>query len=238
MRTLRWMIVLPLLLLTFAPARAAAYTNADYAFTIDLPDDWSQLSSADVQAATRALSPDPDLHCFTGFMRPDSTVLLLSTTAYPDSATYDHVTPLQIQQLAAQLTAVNSAEFRTATSPATPAMGTGTTRQVVWFTQPPGFAVDYHAVNNENRSHSIAYMGRDRLVMLHFFTTTINYPFVKHSLDDIAATFHYDSRETLGLQTTYATPGDYTTWGLYGFVAFGLLVAAYILRYLFKRKAY
>jgi len=221
-----------------AAARAEIVTDPDNAFPIDLPDDWTPLGPADVLSATQSLSSDPDLHCFAGFTRGDAGVLLLSATPYPESRSYPHVTVLQIQQLANELSGIRMGEFRAATSPATPPMGAGASRQLTCFTQPPGFAIDYQQLSQNTRSHSVAFMGQNRLVMLHFFMAPLDYPFTKRSMDEIASSFRFDRREALPLQTTFNTPGDYTTWGLYGFVAFALLVAAYIIRYLFKRKAY
>ena len=238
MPALRWMVCLALLLLAAAAARAETFTNADNAFSLELPDDWSPLDPADVPSATQALSPDAGLHCFAGFTRGNTGVLLISATPYPESRSYSHATVLQIQQLAAELTGALIGEFRSSDTPATPAMGAGAVRQITCFTQPPGFAVDYQQVKKDMRSHSVAFMGQNRLVMLHFFMTPLDYPFTKRSMDEIAASFHFDRREALPLQTTFASPDDYTAYGTYGFTAFALLVAAWIVRYLFKRKAY
>ena len=239
MHPLRWMVCLTLLLLgTAATLRAETFSDADNAFSIELPDDWSQIDSADVSSTTQTYSPDSDLRCFAGFTRGNAAVLLLSATSYPEARSYPHVSVLQIQQLAAELTGTVIGEFRAADTPATPAMGTGVIRQITCFTQPPGFAIDYQQLAKDQRSHSVAFMGQNRLVMLHFFMKPVDYPFNKRSMDEIANSFHFDRRQALPLKTTFASPDDYTAYGTYAFTAFALLAAAWIVRYLFKRQAY
>jgi hypothetical protein len=236
-------LVRPILALLFlfaaASARAATtYSDSDHGFSIDLPPEWYALDLSDVAFAVQNFSPDPNLRCFAGFRYSDTVTLCLSSTEYPRLATYSTVTFNQIQQIASELTQIDPAEFRTATRPAVTNIGIGAIRQIVCFSRPPGFVVDYQNEQLETRSHSVAFIGRDRLLTLHFFLRPADYPAQKDAIDSIAGSFRFHSGQAVAFDDGTHDPENWTAFGAYFLAALTLAGASYLAWYLFHRRPF
>jgi hypothetical protein len=219
-------------------ARAEIFSDAANNFSFEVPEGWSAIDAGAIDKVTRWASSDPALRCFAGFEFGEQGTLLISASPYPEEASYSGVTLQQIKQIAATLTGVNPGEFHEAQRPVVPAMGAGTVRQITCFTNPPGFVIDYQDVQQEARSHSIAYVGKDRLVMLHFFMRPSDYRIVKRSMDEIATNFRYGRRQAVSFQSPTAATDQPIAWAVYGFVSLLVLVSGVIVYYLFKRQTF
>jgi hypothetical protein len=245
MRFFAAILAFTLLLTALPPARAAAYSNSEHAFSLDLPEGWTELTPGETAVAVQANSPDPNLQAFAGFQLSDQALLVISaaeypTAVYPDPEVpyFSKVTLPRIRQIAAAFTGADPNEFRAATQPVASNLGIGAVRQVTCCFQPPGFVVDYYDPKFDARSHSVAFIGRDRLVVLHFFLRHQDYPTLKRTLDPLALSFRFHARQAVAFDDSIQASNRWAQWGAYTLVAVVLAGAAYLAWYLFKPKPF
>lgn len=227
---------LAFLLLAATAARAATYTDSSRDFSLELPPDWYELTAADVAGVLLDSSPDPNLLGITGFRYNDKLALVLSADDYPAVATYSKVTFLRIREIAASLTKANPAEFQVADRPVVTNLGVGAVRKITCFRQPPGFIVDYQKSQPPARSHSVAFIGQERLITLHFFMHPSDFTAQKPTIDAIATSFRFHPRQAVAFDPATKSPDDHTTLGVYLLVALTLAGAAYLAYHLFKPR--
>ena len=228
-------LVLAFLLLATG-ARAATFSDSPRGFALDLSPDWNELSAPDVGSAIQELSPDPGLQGIAGFRHGNNLTLIISFADYPQGDTYSKVTRAQLQRLAASITSADPGEFQTAATPVVSNLGIGAIRQVTCFSKPPGFVIDYQNPKTESRSHSVAFVGRDRLIMLNFFLHPADYPALKKAIDSVATSFRFRYAQSVSYDDALKAPDDYTSFGTWFLIALTLAGAAYLAYYFFKPR--
>jgi hypothetical protein len=227
-----------LFLLLATGARAATYSDSHRGFSLDLAPDWTELSPPEVGTAIQESSPDPNLQGIAGFRYSDQLTLVISFVDYPQGDTYSRVTLAELRRLAARITEADSREFQTTTRPLLSNLGIGAVRQIACFSKPPGFIIDYQNAKNQSRSRSVAFVGKERIIMLNFFTHPADFPALKKVIDPVATSFRFHFAQSVNFDPADKAPDDYTSFGTYFIAALLLAGAGYLAWFLFHRRPF
>ena len=193
-------------------ARAGQFSDAELGYSLTIPDEWSAIPQTEIDAFyQRAINPqNPPPWTYCAAFQPTShkrsfqfPYILVQNQPYPGGKHIDSISESELKQIVAGATGINTKDLRNSLSPeASKLLLSVNSPAASYSTHPPGFQMSMTmaaAGAGTVRLRSVALVGRDHCIMVHFYAPQAQWEQYAPTFQKIADSFRLSPQQQVSL---------------------------------------
>jgi hypothetical protein len=194
-----------LLLLMTLPARTV--TDPAYGYSLEIPTGWHEVPKSIIDREMSKFANPGAVNFVTGF-EPDSHTeplmfpyVFVEVFDYPAGTLNLTISEDELRDLAARFRKHKAGPNESLTPYGQSVIKATGENSVSYFTTPPGLTMDLVATANgmEVGTHSVALIGRHRIILVHYYNRQSEFASDKDAMDTFMKSFKLDSAEAITL---------------------------------------